>query len=190
MKKTALVIVGLGVIALIVGVLLIALTFVYVPETITEEYQAPQSSTIIDESFGLSPFNMKKTIAIDLTAGDSLNIQVNVTKDSSGGDRLIDFSVSGGITVTLSYSRITTVNTDWTVPINATYSFVFDKSNYSWINFKDVTFKVTKHWTGTAYRDVTQNQQLLTNEFAYAGLVLVLVGIGLTIYGVVKKLRE
>ena len=187
MRKTALAIIGLVVIAIIVGFLFIALTFVYVLETIREEYQAPKSSTIIDEFFGLSPFNMKKAITVNLTAGASLNIKVNVTKDSSGGPRVIDFSVSRGVTTFLSYSRITTVDENWTVPINSTYNFVFDKSNYRWITIKDVTFQLTKHWIGTAYRDVTQNQQLLTFEFAYVGLVLVLVAIVSLVY--FKKLR-
>jgi hypothetical protein len=178
MKKA---IVGIGVFALIIGVLLIALPFVYVPKTVSESYQVPKSMVIIGESFVVP--TSKTTHTTYLNAGDLLNIQVTVT---SGGNRDIDFSVDDGATTYLSYSRVTTVNKDWTVPISSNYNFVYDNS-FSWITSKDVTVQVTKHWTETAYRDVTQNHQLLPFEFAYLGVVLALVGIGLTIYGVVKK---
>ena len=178
MKK---VIVGIGVFAFIIGVLLIALPFVYVPKTVTESYQEPKSSVIINESFVVPPST--KTTTTYLNAGDSLNIQVTVT---SGGNKDIDFSVNDGSTTYLSYSRVTTVNKDWTVPLSSNYNFVYDNS-FSLITSKSVTVQVTKHWTETAYRDITTNNQLLPFEFAYLGVVLALVGIGLTIYGVAKK---
>jgi hypothetical protein len=178
MKKTF---VGIGVFALIIGVLLISLPFVYVPKTVSESYQVPKSSVIIDQSFVVPPSTTTHTTY--LNAGDSLNIQVTVT---SGGNRDIDFSVNDGATTYMSYSRATTVNKDWTVPLSSNYNFVYDNS-FSWITSKDVTVQVTKHWTETAYRDVTTSNQLLPFEFAYLGVVLALVGIGLTIYGVVKK---
>ena len=178
MKKT---IVGIGVFALIIGVLLIALPFVYVPKTVSESYQVPKTSSIISESFVIPPSSITHTTY--LNQGDSLNIQVTVT---SGANRDIDFSVNDGSTTYLSYSRATTVNKDWTVPLSSNYNFVYDNS-FSFITSKDVTVQVTKHWTETAYRDVTTNSQLLPFEFAYLGVALTLVGIGLTIYGVVKK---
>ena len=178
MKK---VILGIGIFALIIGILLIAFPFIYVPKTVSEPYQDPKSSTIISESFVVPP--SKTTHTTYLNAGDLLNIQVTVT---SGGNRDIDFSVNDGATTYLSYSRVTTVNKNWTVPISSNYNFVYDNS-FSLITSKDVTVQVTKHWTETAYRDVTRNYQLLPFEFAYLGVVLALVGIGLTIYGVVKR---
>jgi hypothetical protein len=86
----------------------------------------------------------------------------------------------------MSYSRATTVNKNWTVPLSSNYNFVYDNS-FSTFTSKDVTVQVTKQWTETAYRDVTTNNQLLPFEFAYLGVALALVGIGLTIFGVVKK---
>ena len=44
MKKT---IVGIGVFALIVGILLVALPFVYIPKTTSEAYQVPKSMVIV-----------------------------------------------------------------------------------------------------------------------------------------------
>ena len=178
MKKA---IIGIGVFALIIGILLIALPFVYVPKTVSEAYQDPKSSVIINESFVVP--TSKTTHTIYLNAGDSLNIQVTVT---SGGSKDIDFSVNDGATTYMSYSRVTTVNKDWIVPLSSNYNFVYDNS-FSWITSKDVTVYVTKHWTETAYKDVTTSNQLLPFEFAYIGVALALVGIGLTIYGVVKK---
>src|SRR4030067_1853964 len=173
MKKT---IVGIGVFALIIGVLLIALPFVYVPKTVSESYQVPKTSSIISESFVIPPSSITHTTY--LNQGDSLNIQVTVT---SGANRDIDFSVNDGSTTYLSYSRATTVNKDWTVPLSSNYNFIYHNS-FSFITSKDVTVQVTKHWTETAYRDVTTNAQLLPFEFAYLGVALALVGIGLTIY--------
>ena len=178
MKKA---IVGIGAFALIIGVLLIALPFVYIPKTVSESYQDPKSSVIMSESFVVPPSTTTRTTY--LNAGDSLNIQVTVT---SGGNRDIDFSVNDGSTTYLSYSRATTVNKDWTIPLSSNYNFVYDNS-FSFITSKDVTVQVTKHWTETAYRDVTTNNQLLPFEFAYLGVALALAGIGLTIFGVVKK---
>ena len=178
MKKA---VVGIGVFFLIIGVLLIALPFVYVPKTVSEAYQDPKSSAVFDESFVVPPSTTTSTTY--LNAGDSLNIQVTVT---SGGNTDIDFSVNDGSTTYLSYSRATTVNKDWTVPLSSNYNFVYDNS-FSIITSKDVTVQVIKHWTETAYRDVTTNAQLLPFEFAYLGVALALVGIGLTIYGVVRK---
>jgi len=148
---------------------------------VTESYQVPKSSVIIDQSFVVPPSTITHTTY--LNANDSLNIQVSVT---SGGNRDIDFSVNDGSTTYISYSRATTVNKDWTVPLSSNYNFVYDNS-FSWITSKDVTVQVTKQWTETAYRDVTTNNQLLPFEFAYLGVALALAGIGLTIFGVVKK---
>jgi hypothetical protein len=178
MKKAIL---GIGVFILIVGVLLIALPFVYVPKTVTESYQEPKSSVIINDSFVVPPSTTTQTTY--LNAGDMLNILVTVT---SGGNKDIDFSVNDGSTTYLSYSRATTVNKDWTVPLSSNYNFVYDNS-FSIITSKSVTVQVTKHWTETAYRDVTTNSQLLPFEFAYLGVVLALAGIGLSIYGAIKR---
>ena len=177
MKKA---IVGIGVFALIIGVLLISLPFVYVPKTVSQAYQVPQSSSIIDESFVVPPSTVTHTTY--LNANDSLNIQVTVT---SGANQDINFAVNDGSTTYLSYSRATTVNKDWTVPLSSNYNFVYDNS-FSTITSKDVTVLVTKNWTTTAYRDVTTNNQLLPFEFAYLGIALALVGVGLTIFGVAK----
>ena len=161
--------------------LLIALPFVYVPKTVSESYQVPKSMVLIGESFVVP--TSKITHTTYLNANDSLNIQVTVT---SGGNRDVDFSVNDGSTTYLSYSRVTNVNKDWTVPLSSNYNFVYDNS-FSTFTSKGVTVQVTKQWTETAYRDVTTSNQLLPFEFAYLGVALALVGIGLTIFGVVKK---
>jgi len=173
--------VGVGVFALIIGVLLIALPFVYVPKTVSEAYQVPKSSTVFDESFVVPPSTVTHTTY--LNANDSLNIQVTVT---SGGNKDVTFAINDGATTCMSYTRATTVNKEWTVPLSSNYNFVYDNS-FSTFTSKDVTVQVTKQWTETAYRDVTTNNQLLPFEFAYLGVVLALVGVGITIFGVVKK---
>ena len=178
MKKP---VVGIGVFVLIIGVLLVALPFIYVPKTVSESYQVPKSSSIVSESFVVSPSTI--THITYLNQNDSLNIQVTVT---SGGNRDIDFSVNDGSTTYLPHSRVTTVNENWTVPLSSNYNFVYDNS-FSIFTSKDVKVDVTKYWTETAYRDVTTETQLIPFESAYIGIAAVLVGIGLATYGFVKK---
>lgn len=178
MKKTLL---GIGVFLLIVGIVVLAFTFIDLPRTTTESYQVPKSSDIIDESFTVPPETVTRTRS--LTEGDSLNIQLEVT---AGGNKDIDFSVTDGITTYISATRATTLDRDWTVPSNGTYYFVYDNS-FSWITSKDVTTKVTKHWTETNYRDVTKYYPLLYYEFSYVGLILSFAGIGIVIWGFVRK---
>lgn len=178
MKKS---LIAIGIFALILGILLITLTFVYVPKTFSEAYQVPKSMVLFGESFVVPPSTTTHTAY--LNAGDSLNIQVTVT---SGGNRDIDFSINDGASTYVSYSRTSSVNKEWTVPISSNYKFVYGNS-FSIITSKSVTVQVTKQWTDTAYRDVTQNYQMLQFEFAYLGVVATLAGIGLTIYGMVKR---
>ena len=185
MKKA---IVGISVFALIIGILLIALPFVYVPKTTSEAYQVPKSTVVIHNFWGPMIVTPAKSAGKGtyLNASDSLNIQVNATSGKG-----IDFyvnavnAVNDVLATYLFYPEVTTVNRDWIVPLSSEYYFVFNSS--SLFTYKDVTLLVTKQWTENAYRDVTTNYQLLPFEFAYLGVVLVLVGMGLTIYGVVKK---
>jgi hypothetical protein len=186
------IIVDIGVFALIIGILLIALPFVYISKTTSEAYQIPKSTVIVGAWMPLAAVAPSTSMAkgADLTAGDSLNIQVNATSGKG-----INFYINSGVTglvypyggsaTELTYLNVTALNRDWTVPISSQYSFVFNSSNL--FSYKDVSILVTKHWNDTAYRDVTQNVQLLPFEFAYLGVVLALGGIGFTVFGIVKK---
>ena len=157
---------GYSVFALIIGVLLIALPFVYVPKTISESYSP--KSTVLISGFGplmdVAP-TYKVSDGISLNAGESLNIQVNVTSGNN-----IDFSVNNNSTTYLSYSNVTTVNIDWTVPQSSNYNFVFN--SLSAFTSKDVSWQVTELSTETAYRDVTKNVELLPFDVSYVGVVL------------------
>ena len=189
MKKA---IVCIGVFALIVGILLVALPFVYFSKTTSEAYQVPKSMVIVGGWMPLAAVAPANSMAkgAELTAGDSLNIQVNATLGKN-----INFYVNSGVSgfvypysgsaIELSYPNVTTINRDWIVPVSSQYSFVFNSSNL--FSYKDVSIQVTKQWSEAAYRDVTQNVQLLPFEFGYIGVVLVLGGIGITVFGLVKK---
>jgi hypothetical protein len=92
MKK---VLVGIGVFDLIIGILLVALPSVYVSKTTSESYQVPKSTVIVGGMLPLAIVAEANSMAKGeyLTAGDSLNIQVNAT---SGKD--INFYVNSGVT--------------------------------------------------------------------------------------------
>ena len=122
---------------------------------------------------------------VELTAGDSLNIQVNAT---SGKD--INLFINSGVTglvypfsgtTQLDFQNITTLNKDWNVPISSQYSFVFNSTNL--FSYKDVSIQVTKQWN-EHYRDITQNAQLLPFQVVYAGIVIALLGLAILIYGI------
>jgi len=120
---------------------------------------------------------------LNLTEGDLMHIEVEVT---AGGDKDIDFYVTDGTQFQVVAIRVTTVNrSDWVVPHNGTYQFVYD-NNFSW-DSKNVTSIVTSYWIETEYREVTRYLPLIPREFSYVGLILSLVGIGVFIYGLIEE---
>jgi hypothetical protein len=133
---------------------------------------------------GMAAFSSFKNAAkgTELYANELLNIQVNAT-ESKG----IGFSVNavndttGDVLATyLFYPDVSTLNVDWKVPLTSDYDFVFTSN--SPFTYKDATLLVTKQWNETAYRDVTQNVDLIPFEFLFVGSVLSLAGIGLLVY--------
>jgi hypothetical protein len=191
MKKA---IVGIGVFAIIIGILLVALPFDYVPKTTSEAYQVPKSTVIIGSGW-MPPIAFPTTDmskGTSLTAGDSLNIQVNVTSGKG-----INFYVNNGSLgsvypygiTQLAYPNVTTISKDWIVPVNSSYAFVFNST--SQFTYNDATLLVTKHWNETAYRDITQNVRLLPFQVIYVGVVFALSGLAITTYGIItlKKRR-
>jgi hypothetical protein len=186
MKKA---IVGIGVFAIIIGILLVALPFDYVPKTTSEAYQVPKSTVIIGSGW-MPPIAFPTTDmskGTSLTAGDSLNIQVNVTSGKG-----INFYVNNGSLgsvypygiTQLAYPNVTTINKDWIVRVNSSYAFVFNST--SLFTYNDVTLLVTKHWNETAYRDITQNVRLLPFEAFYVGILTALSSLALMIYVIIR----
>jgi len=163
----------------IVGVVVLVFALVGLPRAATEPYGVPNSSEIVNEFFEVSPGIFIRML--NLTGGDSLGIQLNVT---AGGDEGIDFSVIYGTAVYIDEMEITTLHRNWTVPSNGTYQFVYDNS-YSLIS-KNVTTIVTRYWTEIEYREVIKNLPLLPREFSYVGLILSSVGMGVLIFGLTK----
>ena len=172
---------GIGVSFLILGILLIAFTFVNVPKIISEPYSVPKSTELIAENFVFAS-SSTVTHTIYLNAYDNLTIQLEVT--SSGNDD-INFEVENGSTTYVSYTGVSDVDTEWIVPMSSNYTFVYDNS-FSSIS-KNVTVIVTNYYTDIAYRDVTVKSELLPFEFVYLGLALTVVGIDILIFGGVKK---
>ena len=181
--------VTIGVFVFIIGILFTGLPFVYVPSHTTQAYQIPKSMMIVGGWMPLAAVAPANSMAkgVELTAGDSLNIQVNATSGKG-----INFYVNSGVTglvypysgtaTELTYENVTTLNKDWTVPISSQYSFVFNSTNL--FSYKDVSIQVTKQWNDTAYRDITQNAQLLPFQLFYVGIVIALLGLAIVIYGV------
>jgi len=182
MKKLFL---AIGISILVAGVFLSILPYIYFPKAVTEEYQVPKSAVIFD-GWGPLIVNPAKTggKGTYLNASDLLNIQVNATSGKG-----IDFYVNavnqstGDVLATcLFFPDVTSVNTDWVVPVSSEYSFEF--SSDSLFTRDDVSLLVIKQWTEFASRDVIENYSLVPFEATYVGLLLVIAGITATIYGV------
>lgn len=186
MKKIT---VAIGTVILVVGILLTSFTFVALPENKTEAYQVPKSTVLVDRFGPILDFNPVPTTnwvdGFSFNTGALLNIQINV--NSSRG---IDFSVNDGSkgvnsnvspTAYLYYPNVTMVNTDWVVPKNSSYNFVFSSS--SDFNPNDVHWQIEQLWNETDYRNVTQNIPLLPFQIFYVGLIIALSGLAITVYG-------
>jgi uncharacterized membrane protein len=174
-------IVGVGASLIVVGLVMFAFTIVNLPHTVTEQYQIPKSSDLVNESFTVPAGTAQRSAT--LTEDDVVHIELQVT---AGGNKDINFNVNNGTPVFMSDTRVTTVNKNWTVPFNGTFYFVYDNS-FSWITSKDVTTRVTRYWNEIGYRDVVKYYPLLSFEFSYVGLVILLAGIGITILGTIRK---
>ena len=181
-------ILALGISIFTVGVILSVLSNVYIPKTITEEYQVPKSAVIFD-GWGPLIVTPAKTggKGTYLNANDSLNIQVNATSGKG-----IDFYVNavnqstGDVLATyLFYPDVTTVDTDWVVPVSSEYTFEFSSSRL--FTRDDVSLLVTEQWTETAYRDVVTIYSLIPFEAMYVGIFLAIAGMVMSIYGVAMR---
>jgi len=136
MNKT---IVVIGVIVAILGTLQIALSFMYFPRTVSLAIQVPKSLRIAEENF-LVPPSATKNATYLLNAGDNVSILVSVR---SIGEEVIDFSVGDGLSNYISRPQTSGVyNLVWTVPVNASYNFVFD-NGFSLNASKSVRFQLT-----------------------------------------------
>lgn len=166
--------------ALVIGVLLVALPFVFIPCQTTQAYLIPKSEVVVHTGWlpivAVDPaHDMAK--GADLKAGEFYNIQVNATPGKS-----INLYVNSGLTglsfpytgtaSELAYRNVTTLNVDWTAPVDSMYSFAFNSTNL--FSYRDVNISVTREWNETAYSKVTRNVPLLPQDAVYVGFVIVL----------------
>jgi hypothetical protein len=174
---------------LTIAATLIVMPFVYVSKTTSEAYEIPKSEVVLQGWTGMAAFATFKNAAkgTELDANESLNFQVNAI-----ASKRIDFSVNavndttGDVLATyLFYPDVSTLNIDWTVPLTSEYEFAFNSINL--FTYEDASLSVTKQWTEIAYRDVTTEHQLLPFEFSYAGMALIILGVGIWVYGANKN---
>jgi hypothetical protein len=185
MNKT---LVALSTLALIMGVLLVALPFVSVNRQITQAVVVPKSEAVVHTGWtplvAVAPaHDMAK--GRDLKAGEHYNIQVNATPGKN-----INLYVNSGLTGLsypytgteneLAYQNVTTLDFDWIAPVNSTYSFAFNSTNL--FSYRDVNISVTREWNETAYHEVTENVPLLPYSAVYVGLVIVLAVPAIVVY--------
>lgn len=185
---------AVGIIILVFGILLASFTFISLPENKTEAYQVPESTIIVDQFGLLGPFPTTAPTTdfaegSSFSAGELLNIQVNVTTGKK-----INFYVDDGSkglnsnldsTIYLSYPNITVINTNWVVPKNSSYNFVFRSPSTFVAN--DVHWQIVKLWNETDYRSATQNVPLLPFQVLYVGVAVALSGMAITVYGISTK---
>jgi len=191
------VMVAIGTVILVFGILLASFTFTSFPEKKIEDYPIPESTIVVDgfgllmPDLGINP-TANWADGFMFSAGETVNIQVNVTSGQKinfyVSDGSISVSSNVGSSPYLSYPNITVVNTDWVVPKNSTYNFVFSSSNS--VPAKDVLWQIVKLWNETDYRTVTQNVPLLPFPILYAGIGIALSGLAITVYEISFKNRQ
>jgi len=174
-------IVGMGILLLVVGCAMLLGSLVIIPFATARPVLLPQGSYLITESFTLPSgyTSHNKT----LSDGDNLHIIVEV---KSGGNLNIDFYVMDELNYSMwkadesaspeiSRINITTYDSDWVVPYDGTWYFVYDNAFGS--ASKDVTALVTKHWTETYHRPTTVYRPLIPSEWSYLGVAVLLGGV-------------
>jgi hypothetical protein len=189
----------IGVFAFISGILLIALPSANVLKTTSEANQVPKSTVLVDRygllgpSFGVVAPTADWADGFTFTAGDLLNIQVNVNS-SKRIDFFVCDEISGvnschvGASTYLSYPNVTLVNTDWVVPKNSGYNFVFSSSGT--VSANDVHWQINKLWNETDYRNVTQNTPLLPFQVVFVGVVVALSGLAIAVLGIITPKKR
>jgi hypothetical protein len=179
--------------AIVMGVLLVALPFVSIPHQTTQAYLVLKSEVVVHPGWrpiaAVAPSNSMAKGA-DLKAGELYIIIVNVAPGKG-----INFYVNSGLTglvfpytgtaSQLVYQNVTTLDFDWIAPLNSTYSFAFNSTNL--FSYRDVNISVTRIWNETAYSEVTRNVPLLPYGAVYVGLVIVLAVPAIILY---KKYYE
>ncbi len=171
---------------LVLGCVALLGSLVIVPFAAAEPIVLPQASYLITDSFTVPPghtFNNKT-----LLDGDKLHIFVEVT---NGGDLAIAFYVmdelnynlwKSGESASLQMSRteITAFDVDWVVPYDGVWYFVYDNGAGS-VSSKDLTAIITKHWTETAYREVTQFRPLIPFKYSIPSAIVFFGGIAIIV---------
>jgi len=189
MKKS---LIGLGIFLLIVGIVVMACSLISVQYTTTKPVEVEKSDYWLRESF-VVPAGTHTARYGSLSAGTRMRIYVKVT---SGGNLDVNFHVMDetnywkwrageSASTSITRSRITTFDDYWTVSSSETWYFVFDNS-FSWITSKGVTCEITHYWTETEYKQVTEYRTLISSEYSYIGVILLLVGIAVLISGIVS----
>lgn len=187
--------VGVGSFLLVAGILALVFSLVDVPITSAEPFQVPKSSDILNESFKVLPREFTSRVE-NLDAGNEINIQfstlwgvcidffiadeTNYNKWQFGGTDADGFMIREGVTA---------IDEDWTVPSTNDWYFVFDNTINSHAD-ADVTTQITKQWTETEYRQVTQYRPILSSEYSYLGVIFLLMGVAVVISGVIAKEKD
>jgi len=156
---------------------------VYFPRTLSLAIQVPKSLRIAEENF-LVPPSATKNATYLLNAGDNVSILVSVR---SMGEEVIDFSVVDGLNNYISRPQTSGVyNLVWTVPVNASYNFVFDNS-FSLNDSKSVRFQLTKEWKAVEYKEFKLALPILPPVYRYLGVILTIVGVGFIAFEIAKS---
>jgi len=190
MKKS---LVGIGVFLLVVGIVVMACSLITVSYTTTKPVKVEKSDYWLRESFvvpagthhayhGSFPAGTRMRIYLKVTSGGNLDVNFHVMDETNYWKWRAGESASAAIT----RSRITTFDDYWTVPSTGTWYFVFDNS-FSWITSKSVTCEIIRYWTETEYKQVTEYRPLISSEYSYIGVILLLVGIAVLIGGIIIK---
>jgi hypothetical protein len=166
-------IVSLGALFIIIGVLLVASPIIFT-STISSPY-VPDSACVIKDDF-LVPLSSNVTKQASLHEGDLMGISALIFSEA---DPTFDLSIRSGSTTYLTFSDVTVVSQNWTVPVSQNYDFIYTSDSTDTSYISTWVYRSNE----VAYRDVTVINPLVS-QFS-SSIVFVAISFGIIVVGIV-----
>ena len=181
----------LGVLALSIGALLTVLPLISIPRLLAFTVNAPKSQILLSEHFVVPPATLTHSVYLNERDNVSFIVTAHVVGElNTSANDVIDFSVKDSSQTYLSFTKISHLpyNFIWTVPKSANYSFVYD-NNFSTFS-KDIIVQLTKYWIEPESHQLSVNSPLIPFACAYVGIPILLAGIGVAVFWIVRKRKD
>lgn len=188
---------GLGVLIAIVGVLIVIVTVIPLPTTVSRTLPVARSEVDIDKSFEV-PAGQYEYFVVYSGWRSELQISFKVI---SGGNKDIDFFIVDDGNYSKwkagepcqpyrSEHQLSSFDDRWTPPSDKVLYFVFGNF-FSQTNSKTISLEINRFWTEMENRQLTENIPLIPSlGAAYFGVILIAVGVVISRYDFIARLKK